>query len=489
MIMAGTTLAMRPIGIIGRVLLARILAPNDFGLVALALLLVDSSSLFVGLGMEPAIIHSDLDRHKVAFHSFVLTTISSVTMTLLVFSNSAWLASFLGDPAVAPILQVLSINLVIGAWKLVPSAIIRKNLMFGAVASSNLVSRIAYLGVAVVLALLGFGVWSLVLANVAQSLVAMIVMWWLAPNKYWLKPVALDLTVFKSLLSYGLRITGSGIVRYFAWNADDWLVGRQLGATALGFYSKAFDFTNQTMRQLAGGMASDVLFPTYTKIRDNTERLKRAYVKSVQFISTLMFPVGMGFLATASMLIPVVLGEQWIPMVTTFQIFSILLLTRPVSGSVASIFWAVGKPQLNMYAALVLLIVMVPAALLLIPYGIAGVAVAVLLADVVGLVFNFFQMSRVLPGSTSGAIKATLPSLLAASVMFVIVTFSLDYLQAALADDLLSLGIAIVIGVAVYGLGILLTQREFTLDVASTAIKAMNRKGWLDRFSGKKKPV
>lgn len=489
MIMGGATMLMRPIGIIGRIFLARLLSPTDFGAVALAMLFVGSSYLIVGLGMEPAIIHSDYDRHKVAFHSFVITTVSSVSITLFALANSAWLAALLGDPAVEPILQVLLLNLVLNAWTLVPAALLRKDMKFGAVAKSNLFSRIAYLVVALVMALLGFGVWSLVIANVTQSLVALIVVWWLAPNRDWLKPVPWDWAVFKSLLNYGSQSTASGIVRYFSSNWDDWLVGRRLGTEALGFYNKAYSFTNDTIRQFGSNVIGGVFFPAYSSIKTDLARLQRAYLKSVQLVSTVMFPIAMGFLATASLLIPVVLGEKWVPMVETFQIFSVLVLTRPISANTSSIYQAVGKPRYNMYAAIVLSIFMVPLALLLVPYGIAGVAVAVLVADTIGMLYNIYQANRVIPGSARKTIGASLPALSASLIMFVIVYFSEQYLVEALGQNAWSLAAVIAIGVLVYGVAILIFQREFTLDVARTALKALDKGGRLNRFIPKRKPA
>lgn len=479
-------MAMRPIGILGRIFLARMLTPNDFGAVALALLFVGSSYLFVGLQMEPTVIHSDMERHKLAFHAFMITAVSSVTITLFSFANSEWLAALLGDPTIEPILQVLLLNLLLNGWTMVPAALLKKDLKFGSIATSNMVSRVSYLIVSLTLAFFGFGVWSLVIANVTQSFIALVVTWWLSPNWDWLKPVPWDWAAFKSLMSYGLRATGAGLFRFFAWNWDDWLVGRQLGTSALGFYSKAFDFTNNTMKQFGNSIVGGVFFPAYAGIKHHTQRLKRTYLKSVQLISTLMFPIGLGFLATAAVLIPVVLGEKWIPMIETFQVFSILVLTRPVSANTTSIFRAVGKPQNNMYASGVLIAVMVPAALLLLQYGIVGVAVAVLLADITGLMFNLFQVNRIFPGSILPTLRASLPALAAALLMFLIVVLSLNFLVGEYGENLFTLGAAVVIGVVIYLAGIMLFQRDFTMDVVRTAVKALDRKGRLDRFKPKR---
>ncbi len=486
MIMGGVTLLVRPLNLAGRILLARMLLPSDFGAVALAMLFVGSSYLFVGLGMSPAIIHSDLDRGKIAFHAFVVATVSSLTITIFALTNSAWLATVLGDPEVEPILRVLLALLLLNAWKLVPSALLRKDMKFGAVAKSNLYAQMTNLAVSLVLALLGFGVWSLVIGNVSAGVVAVVVVWWLSPDRVWLKPVPWDWTVVKQLLGYGSQSTASGAVRFFAWNWDDWLVGRRLGTDALGFYNKAFSFTNLMIQQFGLNVVGGVFFPAYATLKENTARLQRAYLKSVQMVSTLVFPIGLGLLVTAPVLVPVLLGQKWNPMIETFQIFSILVLTRPISANTSSVFQAVGKPIYNMYAAIVLSVVMVPTALLLVPYGIAGVAVAVLLADIAGLLFNLIQVNRVLPGSALKTIRVSIPSLAAALIMFGVVVASLDYLVQTVGENIWSLIAAVAIGVAIYGIGIILFQRSFTVEIIKTIVETLDKGRRLERFMVKR---
>ncbi len=466
--------------------MARTFAPEDFGAVALALLFVESASIFVALGMGAAIIHSDRDRHKIIFHAFVISAISSVILTLFGLANSAWLASVLGDPSIEPLLQVLLLNLVLGALIIVPSAMLKKDLAFAAIYKSNIVSRLMYLAVAIILGMLGVGVWSLVIANLTSSIVQVIVLWWSAPNRDWLKPVPWDWNIARGLLNYGIRVTGSNVVSFFGSNVDDWLVGRRLGTYSLGLYTKAYDFTTHQINALGISVVGGVFFPAYTTIRDNTERLKRAYLKSIRLISMIMFPLGLGFLATAPILIPVVLGEKWIPMTLTFQMFSILILTRPVSANTSSVYQAVGKPQYNMYAGLVLTAVMVPMVLLLIDRGIAAVAVAVLIADTVALLFNIVLTNRVLPGTARKTLGASLPSLLAGLIMFVFVYFSLEYFVTTLGENVWSLSAAIVVGIVVYTVAIFLIQREFTIEVIQTLVKAFDKNGRLARLLPKR---
>ena len=428
MLMGGLTLVTRPFTLASSILLARLLAPEDFGAVAMAMILLGSSNLFAGLGMEAALIHSDLDKDKAAFHAFMVVVATSLILLTFVVMNAGWLATVLGDPSIEPILRVMSLLIVFNSWSLVPGAIAKKDLQFHVIAKARLWATVVNLIVGLTMALLGFGVWSLVFAQLLGSLTGTIVEWVLAPGWAWLKPVRWDWTIARSLLSYGLQATGSGLIRYFYSNWDEWLVGRRLGTEPLGFYTKAYDFTNRTITQLGTNVVGGVFFPTYTKIRENSNKLRRAYLQSVQLISTIMFPVAMGFLATAPLMIPVVVGDKWLPMVTTFQIYSIMILSRPVSANTSSVFSALGMPKLNAQSGLFLSVVMVPMAFLLLPYGIAGVAAAVVIGDFAGLGFNLYRINKAVPGSAKQTLEASLPAFAAALMMFVVVFVAQRYL-------------------------------------------------------------
>jgi O-antigen/teichoic acid export membrane protein len=201
-----------------------------------------------------------------------------------------------------------------------------------------------------------------------------------------------------------------------------------------------------------------------------------------------MFPVAMGFLVTAPLMIPVVVGDKWLPMVTTLQIYSIMILSRPVSANTSSVFNALGMPKFNAQSGLLLSVVMVPLAFLLLPYGIAGVAAAVVIGDFAGLALNLYRINKAVPGSGKQTFGASLPAFAAALAMSVFVFLIQKYLVQSLGTNILTLLIVILVGVVVYGAGTLLFQREFTLDLVHTTIAILDPKGRLARFRQQKEP-
>jgi PST family polysaccharide transporter len=480
--MGGLVIVTRPFTLLVGIIMARLLAPDDFGVLALSMVFLGSTNLFANLGMGPAIINSDLDRHKVAFHAFVITVISSLLLLTFTVTNAEWLAQILGDQTIAPVLRVLSLLIVFNSWETVPESFLKKDLQFDAIAKGNILALFVSSAASVSAAFLGFGIWSLVIGQLLNSLTLLVIVWWLAPGWDWLKPVRWDGKVARSLLNYGLQSTSTGLVNYFYSNWDEWLVGRRLGTEALGFYTKAYDFTDRTIRQLGLNVVGSVFFPTYTKIKDTPQRLLRAYLQSVQLISTIMFPIAIGFLSTATLLVPVVLGEKWLPMIPTFQVYSIMILSRPISANTSSVFSAIGAPKFNTQAGLVLSAVMVPMALLLLPYGIVGVAAAVVIGDFAGLAFNLYRINKTLPGAAKMTLRVSMPALGAAVGMGVVVSIAQYFLIESIGPNIWVLMIEIALGIVVYILGMVLFQREFGVELVRTAVTVIDPKGRLARY-------
>lgn len=479
MVMGVLTFALRPINLVATIVLARLLSPSDFGAVALAMVLLGTTNLFSGLGMGSAVIHSQAERGKVAFQAFIITVLTSTLLFVLTLVNAGWLAGVLGDTEIAPVLAWLSLLILFNAWNIVPSALLKKDLLYGRVAYSSIGSQVTYTILAIILALLDFGIWSLVYAQLISALVGTVLDWILCPGWDWIKPKRIDWDLSRSLLRYGLNTTGGGLVGYFTTHWDDWLVGRQLGTAALGFYTKAFEFTNRLVTQLSGNIVGSVFFASFAQIQDNTERLSRAYLKSVRLISMMMFPIGLGILATGPLLVPVLLGDQWLPMIPALQVYALMVLTRPISANTSSIYMGVGKPGYALQAALVLSAIMVPLALLFLPWGIVGVATAVVIADYFGLAYNLWRTNTILPGSARQSLRATLPILAIALIMFVAVQLLEGPIISWLGANLWSLLVLVGIGMAVYGLGAFLTQRPLLFEIIRLILVVVDKKGRL----------
>jgi len=470
LLMGGAAFIVRPANLAVSIILARLLDPSDFGLVALALILVQTTNLFTALGMDKAIIQSTEERGKVAFHAFVIVMSFALLFFGLIQLNSTMLAGWLGHIETKPILLWLSSWILLNALGVVPYALLRKDLRFPSVASTGLISDAIYMVLVIALAYTGFGLWSLVYANLAKIAFLTGAYWVACGGWEWITPVPWEWPLAKRLLRFGSQIAVNGLLVYVHTNWDDWLVGRVLGVQQLGFYSKSYDFSNSTIGKLIRNTLGAVFLPSYVKIQADRQRLMRAYLKSVRLVTLLIVPIGLGIYAVADPLVQVAFGDKWMPMVPVLQIFSLLILTRPISENTSPLFNAVGKPRNNLIAGIVLLVVMVPAVLLLLNRGIVGVAIAVGASHLVGALFNIYQVERILPGSARATVKTSVTILVTGMIMLVGVQLAkaplLEHFGTlASIPALLAL---VAIGSAIYLAGLAVTQRDILREIWQT---------------------
>ncbi len=456
----------RPLQLVGTIILARLLDPSDFGTVTLAMVLIGTSYMFVGLGMDAALIHSTMDRKKVAFQAFLISLVSGTLSFIVLSINAEIISSILGDVDVAVFRGLLPIIL-FTTLTIVPEAMLSKELRFNRLSAAVILSEIIYMIVAIVLAVMGYGLWSLVYGKIASALVRTVLVWLFNPSWEWIKPKKWDGDITRSLLRYGLQTTAGGIVSYFHTHWDDWFVGRQFGTTALGYYSKAYDLSNNVLSSFSRSVINGVFFPSYTKIQNETERLTRLYLKSYYVVLLMMVPISLGMLVLAPELVPVLLGPKWIPMIVTLQIFAFMVLFRPLSENTVPLFLAVGKPNYMVRAGLVLSVVMVPLAIILSQWGIEGVAVSVVISHLVGVGYNLLLVERILPGIMRPTLIAFVKFAAMGFVMAFIVQLSKPYILQLSGGipNVLSLTILILIGVVVYCGLAFLTQRALIFEL------------------------
>lgn len=476
MFTAAVMLGMRPITMIFDIVLLRLLTPTDFGLLAMAMLLFNTTNLFTDMGMRQVVVQTRQDVKKVAQYAFLIVMIGSVLVNALIILIAEPLAHLFGggDPLV-PVIMGLSLIVTIDGLWVAPEGLLRRNLQFKQLALAQFVSDLIGSIISIVFAFQGLGVWSLVIGSLSGKLLRAAMLWWFSKPWFLFRPQGWDREVFDSVVRFGLPTMGGGLLKYFATQWDTWFVGRTLGVTSVSFYSRSFDLTTRVSDMLGSALFGQVLFPSYAKLQDDRPRLSRVYLKSTSLVLMLMIPVSLGLLVTAPLLIPVLLGDQWLPMIPVWQIFCIYGLTRPISTNSSPLFLAVGQPRNNVFAALVVIAIMVPLVVLLIePYGILGAAVGVLVAYTLAMFFNVFQVERILPGTARKTLYQALPFLLAGGLMSAAILLAHDTIvQLAGGENALALIALIVLGALTYLAVVLIIQRPLMIELYELLVESL----------------
>jgi lipopolysaccharide exporter len=360
--------------LVATIVLARILGPEEFGLVGLALVFVGVVEVMADLGVSQALIYRR-DSPRSTDAALAFTVASGFLLTGLVAVGAPYLAQALGDPAMTDFLRVLALSFALGSFGIVPDVLLRRDLLFRRRLAVQLSSNATRGIVAIVLALLGFGAWSLVYGQLAAMLVMSVVAWTRVRYRPDLRWWRLRWSDVRPLLAFGAPTAANGVLSTVILNMDYVIVSRALGATALGFYMLAFRLPEMVIASMFQ-VLSQVAFPVFSRAREDPRRMRRGYVRMFRLQTMYGVVLGCVLAAVAPYLIPVVFGPGWTDSIFPLQALAIYTAFRSLGMGVVDVLKALGRPTLALNLSVARLVVLLPALVLSTAYGIDGVAVA-----------------------------------------------------------------------------------------------------------------
>ncbi|MCT8139014.1 lipopolysaccharide biosynthesis protein [Anaerobacillus sp. CMMVII] len=373
--------------IIVLIILARLLTPEDFGLVAAALIVVNFSDIFSKLGIGPAIVQRPILEERHIRTGFTISLLFGTCLIGIIFLLAPFIAGFFRIEELTSVLYIISLVFPLKGLSMVAESLLQRELRFRWLASIQVLSYAIGFGlVGIILALMEFGVWALVGATIAQTVVKCIILIVVSPHS---KLLQIELNAFKELMYFGFGFTAGRISNFAALQGDNLVVGRWLGAEALGLYGRAYQLMAMPVT-LFGQVLDKVLFPAMAKVQDEPKRLVTAYRRGVALIALIVLPVSVIMFILAPEIIDLLLGPSWTGVVVPFQILAVGMLFRTsykMSESLARATGAVYRRawRQGVYAFLILVGTWIGQ-----HWGLNGVAVGVLVA----LAFNFSIMAH-----------------------------------------------------------------------------------------------
>lgn len=299
------------------ILLARLLLPSDFGLMALAFVLLGLARPLGDLGLGQAIVQrADLtERHVRA--GFTVAVLFGFAIALILVATAPLCALILRDARVAPVLRGLSATFVVSGAAVAADALLRRRMNFKRLFFIDVGSYIlGYGGITCALALLHYGVWSLVVGTFVQALVAATAK--LASVRHAVKP-CLGRRELKELFNFGFASSMSGCVNYVALNADNFVVGRLIGAGGLGLYNRAYMLMN-VPHTYASNVMSSVMFPAFSEMQEEPARLRRAFLLLTELAAMVAAPAMVTMVIAGPYLVRGLYGERWMGVIAPLQI-------------------------------------------------------------------------------------------------------------------------------------------------------------------------
>src|SRR5690625_1967337 len=306
------------------VVLARLLTPEAFGIVSAAVVIISFSNIFTTLGVGPAIIQRKQLNNKHIYTGFTTTILLNLILGSIVFFFSPIFALFFGIEELREVLKVLSLLFIIRGFGIVPEYLVRRNLKFKFYSILNVCSYAAYGFTGIALAFMGFGVCALVAAHISRELFKTIALLIKQPHT---KKIGIEVKEFKELYYYGSGVSIASVFNQLATQGDNLVVGKFLGAEALGLYTRAYQLMVMPAN-LFGTVMDRVLFPAMSRIQDDIKRVSEWYITSITLLAIVILPISIFIAIMAEQIVLILFGEGWEGVVIPLQILSIGLLFR-----------------------------------------------------------------------------------------------------------------------------------------------------------------
>ena len=436
----------------------RLLMPEDYGIFAMAEVVMYFFALISGAGLASALIQvRDFSKIQMRQVLGMLITIN-LSLTLIVFLLAPWIADFYQEERVVPVLYALLIGFLTVTIETLPTAMLERNMRFKALSLIELAAATLSAVVTLVMALYGFGLWSLVVGSISELLLR-------AGLKFAVHPVMI-------LPHFGFRksahlITFGGIktLTFLAWFAlvsvDTIIGGRLWDAETLGIYAVALQLSYIPMNKLVP-LVKQVAFPAYSKIHQTNDDMVPYIMKANGLILIMAFPVFFGFAATASSLVPLLLGEKWLEVVLPASLIPLILPFRASQELMDPAFEASGRPLEALKNWLIVFAILAPMLYVGAFYGgIAGMCWAWIVGLPLSYAITSWRAIRFLHLPPIPYISSVLRPMLAAAVMFSAIRL-LHYLTVGSVPLVLQLTLEILFGVVVFvSMAWLLCRQEF----------------------------
>jgi O-antigen/teichoic acid export membrane protein len=324
------------------VVLARLLTPADFGLLGMGLVFTGFVSMFGELGFGAALVQrTDITEAHLS-SVFWLNVVTGIVLAAVTAAAAPLLGLFYDEPTLVPLLRVLSLNFVLAPLTMVQTALLSRSMNFRLLAVAEIASTAVSGTAAVMAAFAGWGVWSLVCKTLVSTVVTSVALWsasqW-RPQRIW------DRTALRELIGFSSNLLGFMTINYWARQLDALLIGRVMGANALGLYSRAYSTMLLPVYEISG-VLSRVMFPTLSKLQADKSEAKRVYLKTIGMIAVVTFPLmGMLFVLTEPFVIAI-FGAHWIECAPVLRILSIVGMFQSVGTTVGWLYQSQGRTDL-----------------------------------------------------------------------------------------------------------------------------------------------
>lgn len=395
------------------IILARLLEPAQFGLIGMLAIFMALAQSILDSGFGSALIQKKDAHHLDNCSIFYFNIFIGVILTVLLIVSAPAIASFFDQPILIPLTRFLSLNIFINGFALVQSTILTKQMNFKAQLKINLVSVILSGLIGITLAYLGWGVWSLGIQSVLNTLFRTILYW---ISSSWKPSLIFSFTALGTMFTFGSKLLLSALLDTFFQNIYQVFIGKMFSVSELGFYTRA-----KTMEQTAVTATSSslgrVLFPAMSPLQDDNKRLKQAYKKTIGVSLFFHFPLMFGLIGIADPLIRFLMTDKWAPSIPFFQLLCIVGLFYPLHVLNLNILMVKGRSDLFFRLEVIKKVFIVLAIFFSYRWGVIGLIYGQIGTSIISYFLNSYYSKQLVNYSMIEQIRDFSPSLITAGIM------------------------------------------------------------------------
>jgi O-antigen/teichoic acid export membrane protein len=354
------------------VVLARLLAPHDFGIAAMVLVFSSLVLVFSDLALGAALVQRKVVGEAEYATVFWTSLAAGLVFALLGIASSGPVARFYHEPAVRSLVVVLSLGFLVAAAGVVPTALLTRSMDFRALEVRAMIATSVGAAAGIALAVAGFGPWAIIALQLATTAMQSALVWVRSP---WRPSTQFSFRTLRELVGFSGNVFGQRLLYYLHRNTDNLLVGRFLGAAALGAYGLAYNVMLVPFTRIAGPI-QEVVFPAFSRMQDDRERLAAGWIRVTRIVAAVSMPALLGLLVLAPDFVTVVLGQKWHSVVPVLQILTWVGLIQALQSQNASILLALDRTRTLFRFSIFFFASHLTAFLIGVHFGIVGVAVA-----------------------------------------------------------------------------------------------------------------
>lgn len=441
------------------IVVARLLMPEDFGVLAILTFFTALMAVVVDSGFSQTLIRKTEPTESDYKSVFVFNVVTSLVLYAVMTALSPAIAAYYNLPVISKIAPVLFLLLPVNALTVIQNTIFARQFRFATLSRINFASATIAGVAAITMAWCGFGVWSLVAQRLAQVTVKAVLLWWRGD---WRCKGRFDFSALRAMSGFSFRLMGTDIISYLYNNIAQLFIGKMHSATTLGYYNQAQKLKELPVTSVVQSFQS-VTYPALANVKGDKQKFADSYLRVLAITAAVIAPVMVGMVAVADDMFMLMLGQRWMPTVPYFKILSLAGLFYPISMIAYNVLKVAGDGGVILRLEIIKKAIMTIILVLAIPHSVTAIAWGMVVMAVVELMLNALYSLRFAELKAFDLVCTLLPIALLTTAMY----FAVRVVGYYTADFGLfaRFMLQIAVGVATYLLGALIFRMKFLKDI------------------------